>query len=211
MNTPNKLSNSTILETVSDSEITKVLHAIISVCGPPIAGLLPVLNNAIASKRYKERIQSDLIEINDLLNTYIEKVEDLEDAQYKVINDSIITMLNTYNEEKLNYLKKVVRNTLFDEEIKTNEAEVISRLIRDISAEEIAFLVDNENVKYFELSNTSQEGEDTYYINLDTHEATILTSLISLGVVVYSHAGWFSANKYQFSNILPKLINLVKS
>jgi hypothetical protein len=72
-------------------------------------------------------------------------LRDLTDSQYKLINETILALLSTTNPEKLVFLRNAVSNSLTATDLKSHEAIYLARIIRDISAEEAAFLISNSS------------------------------------------------------------------
>ena len=58
--------------------------------GTPLAALLPVLTSALASGRHKKRVEKAIVDIESDLERQKEKLIDLTDSQYKVVNESIL-------------------------------------------------------------------------------------------------------------------------
>ena len=95
-----------MLEKVTGNLITEsILTLTVAVSGIQVAALLPLLSNTLAEGRYKKRIQAFTDEINKTLKQYEQQLKNLSDGQYKLINETILAVLQTTNSNKLKYLK----------------------------------------------------------------------------------------------------------
>ena len=197
------------LERVSGALSTDLAATLIAAfSGMPVAALLPVLTNALASGRHKERVERALGEIAETLEAHATAIRDLSDAQYKAINETVLTVLQTVEDEKLAYLKHAVRNLLKARDLRSQEADVLSRVIRDISADEMRFLIEHRDVERFQISDT--EGDSSYLkIPVESGEALVVTGLISLGLLIPGEPTWDESGLFRYARVVPTLIELV--
>jgi hypothetical protein len=152
MESMSPLQPPTALEKIAGSVVTESTLTLVGVLsGSPLGALLPVLANSLASERQRQRVEAALAEINSVLETQGEALRNLTDPQYKLINETILAFLHTTSVEKLSYLRRAVRNGLEMSAIQPEEAVVLSRVIRDISAEEADFLVRNFSYERIQL------------------------------------------------------------
>ncbi len=201
------------LEQASGSLITEVaLTAIGAAAGGVLAPLLPVLGKSLAAERQRKRVESTLRVIAEELERQSEVVNALSDGQYQLINEVVLSALQTTQSEKLDYLRYVVSNTLRHGEIPPEEASVLSRIIRDISALEATFLV--RNFAYAGLALThlpqppEQQEDNLRHIPPDSPDALSVGGLVALGVLYTGEPTWDIA-PLRFSRIVAKLIVLL--
>ncbi|MEE9337025.1 MAG: hypothetical protein V3U87_03015 [Methylococcaceae bacterium] len=197
--------------------------------GGLVAGLVPVLVNLPISKKYNEKIHNAFSEINDELGRQSSKLNILTESQFKLINESLITLTQTTELEKIEYLKIVIQNSLNEDNLKVHEATILSRIIRDISSEEIKFVISNFTHKRIYLRtttsgsletndgftptsiSTSYDGdrEDNLVVEIYDEKASIVNGLSNLGILLPAETTHGGQN-YMFSPITVKLIVLVK-
>ena len=130
------------------------LTAIAAAAGAPLAALLPVLGKSLAAERQKQRVETTLREMNDVLTQHQAQLAALTDQQYKFINEAVLALLHTTNERKMDFLRNVVYNSLSASELPDQEAVFLSRIVRDISAEEAQFLISNFSFERIWLRNS---------------------------------------------------------
>jgi hypothetical protein len=211
------MSNSktpTRLEKVTGSVATESALTILSaVVGGTLTPLLPVLTKSLASERQKARIEGALSEMNQLLEAQGEKIQHLSDEQYKVINETVLALLQTTQTEKLIYLRSAVENVLGIKELHHDEAVIISRIIRDISAEEAAFVVNAfkyDGVQLF-LPEKEITSDNVLRVDPKSKDALIVSGLLSLGLLVPGESTFGGPNVLRLSTVVAKLIVLLRA
>ena len=135
------------LESLTSSWPITLAATGIGACGGVIGAFLPFLTGSLAQKRHTERIEKAIREIEEYINKHDLKINELTDSQYKLIGESISCMMSTINEEKIEHLKRAVKNS-FNDELDSelgSETEVLTRILRDISAKEAEFIVNRKN------------------------------------------------------------------
>lgn len=203
---------STQLEKVAGSVLVEATVTIIAaLAGGSIAAMLPVLTKSLASERQQLRVEKYLADVSQILQSHEETLRNLSDAQYKLINEAILTSLQTTQEEKLKILINVVRRSLDLCDIEPQEAISLSRIIRDISAEEVMFVVKNFSYRGLQIAIPESEGpseDDILDICQGSRDELLVSGLISLGVLT---AGQPTLGQVLgFSPITAKLIVLLK-
>lgn len=180
--------------------------------GTPLAALLPVLTNTLAYGRHKARVEKTLLEMNMALDGLKDRIDDVSDSQYKLLNESILAALQTVDDVKLDYLRRVVRNTLKEPEIIPHEAQLLSRIIRDISADELHFIIENHSYSWVNFG-TLTEDKFTKYVDKMSEEGSVVVGLINLGVITRGPSEGLTNDMggYIFSPIVPKLLRLVEN
>lgn len=136
----------------------------------------------------------------------------LTDEQYKVINEVVLAVLQTTQETKLSYLRTAVRNALTLRELSQREATVLSRVVRDISAEEVAFLTRSfqcDGIQLIDVDPAQPINGNILRVGPTTQEASLVTGLYSLGVLTPGEATWGGSGVFRFSPIAAKLLALI--
>ena len=207
------LKHPSTIEKIAGSLPTEaVLTAISAVAGTPLAALLPVLGNTLAAGRQKQRVEATLREMNSILAKHEVQLENLTDQQYKFINEAVLALLHTTNESKMNLLRDVVQNSLSASALPDQEAAFLSRIIRDISAEEAQFLIDNFSYERLWL-NESEPGESkqpTLAVKPATPQGQIVLGLLTLGLVTTAESTWDDMGLLRFTPMTAKLIALLR-
>lgn len=179
--------------------------------------LLSVLASIPASKRHKSRTENTLIQVVQTLNQHEEELANLSDAQFKMINETLLTILHNLEEEKLNYLKSVIRNTLDCQDLTHHEAALLSRIIRDMSAAEAKFLVNSadgrepfEEIIIYEVPAECVK-EKALWLSPQSENTVLATGLINLGLLLPEGSGLGGSLSYRFSPVAKTLMKLLKS
>ena len=202
----------TALERISGSALTEAAAtAFAAHIGGPLVALLPVLGKSLASERQRKRVEQCLSEINTLLDQQAQAVRDLSDAQYKLINETILTLFHTTDSAKLKHLRAVVQNALSEPKLEPLEAAVLSRIVRDISAEEVAFLVRAYRYEAVRLTRTVEtEESDVLKVLLSAPEARCVSGLISLGILASGGGAYIDLGQLRFMPIASKLLAILR-
>ena len=181
--------------------------------GMPLAALLPVLAKSLASERQKQRIENAFVQIDATLRQHSAAIQDMTDAQYKLINETILALLHTTSAEKIEYLRRAVSNCLSLTEIMPQEAIVLSRIVRDISAEEADFLVINFAFERVQTMWPAVQHDDFRVLCVDpsSTDALVVTGLVSLGLLALAEATFDGPGLLQFSPIVTKLLVLLEA
>ena len=204
---------STLLEKITGSLPVQGSFAVVAaLSGGPLAALLPVLATTLASQRQAKRIEAAISQIQDALRGQEEYLEQMSDAQYKLINEAVLTILHTTDDNKIALLKVVVRNSPTVANISDFEATALSRLLRDLSAEECHFILDN-----FQRERIGLVVEETKVSNraaehrIDSREGAVVAGLASLGVLVAAGGTYEDLGTFRFMPITAKLIALLRT
>lgn len=205
------LPPSTAVERIAGSlPVEATATVVAALAGGLLAPILPVLAKSLASERQKKRVESYLDSVSQVLEQHEAALIDLTDAQYNLINEAILASLHTTQSEKLKILRNVVRNSLHLDGIQPQEAILLSRIIRDISAEEVLFVVRNFAYDSVQVAREGTRSDDkTLIVYPDTLEALIVSGLLSLGVLTPGLPTL--GQSLCFSRIVAKLIVLLKN
>jgi len=208
------LAKPTAVERVSGNVLTEsALTVFVAIAGGPLAALLPVLGKSLAAERQRKRVEKALSDLATDLEQHQEQIQNLTDEQYKVINETVFALLQTTHEDKLDYLRAVISNTLQSKDIKSEEAIILSRVVRDISAEEAAFVLRTFRFDGIHLM-AAQEGQEftdnILRIDPSSREALIVSGLLSLGLLSPAEPTWDAPNVLRFTGVVAKLIALLR-
>jgi hypothetical protein len=203
-----------IVERVMGSDATKGAATLLAATAPyaAIAALfLPLLCDSLAQARYRARIEKA---INDLEIYFAEdcaRIENITDAQFKFVNETVVTILQTMEEEKLTYLKCAIRACVNDPGITHKEASVMSRIIRDISVDEIQMLASNSDAGGIVVlsgnDDTDYALQNRAVVQGTPDNMILMSGLISLGLLVLDDNVF--GNTYAFTPTVWKLLALV--
>lgn len=187
------------------------LTAIGALAGGPLAALLPVLGTSLAAERQKARVEAALHDIDQVLHSHADALRALSDDQYKIVNEAILALLHTTSEEKMAYLRRVVRNVLSMATVASQESVVLSRIVRDISADEARFLVANFGFELVQVASADVDHKmKVFNVKPGSSEALVVTGLVSLGLLEAAEPTWEEDDLLRFSPVTAKLIALLQ-
>jgi hypothetical protein len=200
-------------EKVAGHVATEVSLTVVGVlAGGALAPLLPILAKSLASERQRQRVEEAIGEITNVLASHSDAIHNLSDSQYKFINEAILALLHSTNPQKIHYLRQAVRNGLLVSDIQPQEAVVLSRVIRDISADEVVFLMTNfrfERVQLWPLGD-HDDPKRVLAVAPESPDGLIVSGLIALGLLSGAGPIVNDMGRYAFSPIVAKLLVLVR-
>ena len=205
MKTPSKIES--ISGSLPASAGTTALAALF---GGPVAALLPVLISTLANGRHKARVEAAIIEIESHLSKIKNFEESLTDAQYKLINEIVISIINTPDDKKVSYLKTAIYETPLQEALSMHDSTVISRVLNGISIGELIFLLEchGKNIIF-----GSGKNEGCYNVDKFSADGEKAIGLVSLGLLSRSAADGTASDigAYHFTTLADKLVKLIAS
>jgi hypothetical protein len=160
----------------------------------PAAAILPVLLSSAANARMQARIDEALGALQEELTKLRANVDRLSDAQYKVVCEALSHLQRTNDEKKIEYLKRAILNGVLDEELSSEKAYIVSRVLRDISALEIEFLLAGIRCTQIYLMVPNSDGSvpildaAAYTVATTVSTEMIIAGLLSLGLIAESGA-----------------------
>jgi len=203
----------TVVEKVTGNVVVETAATVVAaLAGGPLAAMLPVLGKSLASERQKARVEQYLVDVSATLNAHETLLRELSDAQYKLINEAVLASLQTTQSEKLQILRVAVQNALHMKDVEPQEAILLSRIIRDISPEEAAFVVKNYSYKGVHVFATSPEApaqEGILRVEPGSRDSLSVSGLLSLGVLTPGEPTWDAPSVLNFSGIVGKVIALL--
>ena len=177
----------------------------------PLAVFVPFLVQTLASGRQAQRLEKMFDELTAVIESQSEKLKELTDDQYKLINEVISAAFYTVDEQKLALLKNAVVTAIDEPDISTSTSDALSRAIRDISADEAKFVVNNYRYTNLFIGPTTDLGNDSLGIPRGSHEEVLISGLIGLGLVYSTlpSSGYVKSVKYEWSSLVAKLVRLL--
>lgn len=180
--------------------------AAITAAATPAAIFLPGLSSSLAAQRHEKRFQRFVNDAIAYLDKHEEQLRGITDTQYQLINDAVVSALNTLDERKLEYLRHAISNALY-KDVDPIRSASISRIVRDITAEEADFLLRAEPYKHVTLAHT--DDPDTLQVDPDSRDAVAMSGLLSLGLL-RTNSGW-GAGGTSFTHDAGIVRNLLKN
>ena len=195
-------STSTLEKVAGSLPAEAALTAIAAAAGTPLAALLPVLAKSLAAERQKQRVEATLLEMNGVLARHEAQLETLTDQQYKFINEAVLALLHTTNELKMSLLRNVVQNSLSVSELPDQEAVFLSRIVRDISAEEAQFLIANFGYERIWLNEIvpGESSRSTLAVKPNSPDGQVVLGLLTLGLVSTAESTWDDHGKFALTS-----------
>lgn len=210
----------TALESVAGHPVTEVgLTTAATVAGTllasaavPFLPLIPVLVKAAAAGRQELRMRTNLQAIEQVLMRHEVELQRMSDEQFALINEVVLAAMGSTNDTKLEYLRNAVKNVLSLSELGPQEAVVLGRVIRDMSAAEAQFLMDHQGAKRISIGVAgTNSSSESHYVEPDSDEALCVYGLLSMGVLTPGEAMWDTMGLLGFSQIAPKLVALLNA
>ncbi len=206
------MSDKSMVEKVSSSLAVNAAATAVGVFGAtitPLAAFIPFLVKSLGSSRQTKRLEKMMQELEAVLERQSEQIESLTDDQYKVVNEAISAAFYTINEDKLEFLKRTIMNSINEPDLVASASDLLSRIVRDISADEARFVVQNASYKSIAVMEPPRKLDGVLFLKRGSVEETILSGLINLGLV-YLQTNRAGMIDYEWSPLVPKLIALLK-
>ena len=204
-----------LVEKVATSPITVSAMALIAAANPAfVAGaLLPVLTSALGFMEAEKRIKAWMADVNVELQRLGDHLNRFSEAQMRLTVGIIQIATSTVEAEKLRMLRAAVLNVAGSDYIEHFEAQEFTRILRDVSAADIAFLARHRGVVEFSFQRSSKDPRDgLVYLGPDGQDALIARNLITLGILARSwETGTASdVGAYKVADFVPKLLLLIE-
>lgn len=208
------LEEPTKLEAIADGLPAGMAMTVIAASSGGIAAaLLPLLGGALANSRYKARIERTLLEIATRLKSLEGQLRNITDENYQLLNNLIVVCLQTANERKLKMLANAVENSIIIEGISDFDSAQMSRIISEISADEVLFLLNLDPKKEIEIDNglgeTDMHSIECTIFKDDSVESEMVRNLFAVGVFKRGVRTWGQLERYAFTRVCGKLRQLL--
>ena len=179
------------------------------------ASLLPPLFNSVPDQRYKMRQDEWRNNVSQDLEKLPSQIASLTDDQYHLMNEIVGVASQTINTTKLEYLRNAVRNTVFMQDLASQEASLLGRIIRDISAHEADFVLKNFGYKYVFVGSNASSALNSFNVEENSDDSLVVRGLAGLGLLIAvddgNQAGSFGQGTFfTFSKMAGKLIVLLR-
>lgn len=209
-----KLMRESALELAAGNFLSSAaINAFATYLGGPLAAAIPSLVDSLASRRHQERVAAAIADISECLSRQEEKIRSLTDEQYKLANELYLALLQTTHTTKIEYLKTAIKRTVDITDIGTQEAAVLSRIIRDISVNEVEFITKTFHYKH--ICTRAPDPNDTekniYCVAHDGKESILVTGLIALGILTPGTMTLSGGSNLYFSTITAKLLTILQA
>lgn len=150
--------------------------------GHPVEGLftavgvamLPDLIKSIPAQRHADRVDAALKDLQGQIHRLNVQVDSWSDDQFEFITNTLNSMLSAVNPQKLEILKRIALNASQNNELVSDSGAFLSRIIRDITAPEIIYLVRNFGKQPCILTAGLDEKEKNDMISTLNMEKTVL-------------------------------------
>lgn len=174
--------------------------------------LIPVLAKTLAAGRQERRVRQNIQAMELALIQHQAELERLSDEQYALINEVVMAAMGSANDTKLAYLRNAVQNVLSLPELLPQEAVVLGRVVRDMSADEARFLMDHHGAERISIGGADiTSALDHYCVDPNSNEALCVYGLLSLGVLTPGEAMYDTMGMLGFSRLAPRLVALLSS
>lgn len=209
------MEKETVLESISSHIVTKTIAntvALVGATATPLAAFVPFLVDALASGRQGKRLDAMFSELTALITQHSDQIKEISDDQYKVINEAVSAAFYTIDQRKLDILKNAAAKAFTKADAVANVSDALSRVLRDISSAEAAFVVQNFRFGLIVISNEEigDVGDlKTLAILPNSEEEIILSGLINLGLV-YARTSRYGLIGFEWSPLVVKLLILLK-
>ena len=174
-----------------------------------LLGIVPSLVQTAVAARHQERIESTIAGMQEDAAELNAKLDSLTEAQYMLANECVLAVSTTIDQAKLDYLRAAFRNSLSDEDLVGQSPELLSRLIRTMSAQELHTVDRLFRFKTVCISEAAMVDEQGYIAQMGTPEAIQVGALIQLGLLQALASTW-DVTRYVWSPIAAKLLALVR-
>lgn len=193
--------------------VQATLTAVAALAGGPLAALLPVLASTLAAGRQRARVEAALADIERTLTAQQERLDRLTDEQYKFLNEVVLALLHTTDAQKIELLKRAVRNGIELTDMPSDDSVYLSRIIRDISAQEVEFLAKNFGMQRIWLNETPMPEQHSSTIPVDPRstDGQIVSGLITLGLVSTAEPTWDDSGLLKYSPMVAKLLAVLRA
>ena len=200
------------VEKLSGSLATGMLTTVAAaVVGGPIAAMLPVLTGSFAVSRRKDRVNRALSNLQTMFEENAEKIQRLSDSQFRVVSEIVEATIATAQEKKLEYLKRAAKSVIEGTEITPHESEWLARVLRDLSADEMSFVIENQEFKHVQFAHDDAGDPEVRTILDDDPALPAASGLISLGLLIPGLKGTYKEiGTYRFNPLIARLLALVE-
>lgn len=207
------LARPSSIERVASSLQTQgALASVAALDGGVLSTLLPVLATTLAAKRQEARIAATLEAMNADLLEHEDRLKTLTNSQFKFINECVIAALHSTEDTKLNYLRNAVSNATTTD-FEDVEASILGRVIRDISAEELNFLIVAFRYDGISIAGSGLDlgARNLLAVEPMSRDALLVNGLTGLGLLQVGGGMFDDIGVISFTSAVAKLIAVVRT
>lgn len=175
-----------------------------------LLGIVPGLIQTAVATRHQERIEATITGMQQDAAALAAKLEALTEAQYMLANECVMAVATTIDQAKLDYLRAAFRNSLSDKDIAGDTPELLSRLVRNMSADEMRLVDKLFKFATICIAEADMVDEQGYIAKIGTHEAMQVGALIQLGLLHALAPSW-DVTRYVWSPVTAKLLALLRN
>jgi hypothetical protein len=201
----------TAVERVSGNLLTKAgLTLIATASGTPLSALLPLLSESLAGRRHSARIEKSLEDVHSILKEHEEALQQLTDPQYKLLNEVVLSIMQSTEDGKLKYLRRAIKRGLEAPEIDHTVAAQASRALRDMTAGELGFVIAHSQQTIMVGPVTGNLADDTHVVDRYSEEISYVSGLLGLGILVPAGSTMDDGGRYVFPPFVRQLRDLIR-
>lgn len=205
------MNNKTLIEELTGSLPASLGANALAVAGAtftPWAAFAPYLLQTLASRRQSERVEKMLSDLAKAVSDLGINMQAISDDQYKLAGECVVAALSTIDQAKLDYIQSAVLGTLRKPEVSLSNSDALARLIRDISAAEVVFLLTAFQYEGISIDAEQQSMPGRLFVQPNSPEELLIGGLIRLGLL-YTRSATYDAMMYEWSPLTAKFIALV--
>lgn len=191
-------------------QIIEGIGAMTTPSGIAMLSAVPFLVGTLASNRVAQRYEAALAMLNlDMAQLKID-MDNITDDQIKLSSECFAAMSSTISQEKLDFLRVSIVNSLSNSGISDGMSEALSRLVRDISASEAATAVRLSSYKavFVMEKPDAEEREGCFMARQGTDDERDISGLVRLGLLYSTSSNWDST-RYDWSPLTTNFLALV--
>ncbi|SER22843.1 MULTISPECIES: hypothetical protein [Pseudomonas] len=196
---------------VDNPTVTAIFNSGLSAL--PFGGLVASIMGTDAAGRQMDMVHRAAIRMQTDLQNHINSQKRITNEQLKMIQEVTLAVRESSSEAKTEYLINAFRNTLENgSTLGDYQAIQLGRFIRDISADEIAFLIEAKSEKYSEGIRNAGPTEPTnngFLLVRDPEAKLIFMSLIRLGLLEESRPNSIGGSPYALNSWAIHLLDLL--
>ena len=206
------------LESLADSTPVKAFWAFGCVVDGGVLGPIgQFLTGSLAGRLKTKRLNEFYRRVSEHMTKSPEKMNNLSESQFKIVQESLAAALYTIEEAKLDYLKMAIFTNIDNETVPPPFASAVSRALRDISVKELKFLIEHRKVERFQFIadasphaagiKTQDSGkENILEVRLDSQEGESLSGLMGLGICVTASSSIDDIGRPQYSPLAQRIL-----
>ncbi len=205
-----RISGSVVTETALTLGAALAAAAVVGTTGALMVPILPVLAKYPAAERSKKRVEQALTEISADVERLSEELSKITDPNYRVLNEVILAVFQTTDEEKIKLLKTAVQNAVIGDALTVNESYALPRVLRDISPAEVRFIAQKFSYQRLQITEHGDHSDaEVFRTPPGSMDATLITGLSTLGLLEPGPTTYGGIGTMRFTTLAGKLLTLL--